>query len=70
MNRGIGLALLAAGIVLLIFGIQASHSFSSDVSRAFNGTPTNQSVWMIVLGVILCVVGLVAGFRGGRGTRM
>ncbi len=62
--------MLAAGIVLLIFGVQASHSFSSDVSRTFNGTPTNESVWMIVLGVILAVVGLVTSFRGGRGTRL
>jgi protein-S-isoprenylcysteine O-methyltransferase Ste14 len=70
MNRPIGLALLAGGVVLLIFGIQASHSFSSNVSRVFNGSPTNQSVWMIVLGAILAIVGLVMSFGGGRGTRV
>jgi hypothetical protein len=69
MNRPIGLALLAGGIVLLIFGIQAANSFSSNVSKVFSGSPTNNSVWMIVLGAILAVVGLAMSFGGGRGTR-
>ncbi|MDB6110115.1 MAG: rane protein [Pedosphaera sp.] len=70
MNRAIGLALLAGGIVLLIFGIQAANSFSSNVSKVFSGSPTNNSVWMIVLGAILAIVGLVMSFGGGRGTRV
>ena len=32
MNLALGLGLLAAGVVLLIFGFNASHSFGSDVS--------------------------------------
>lgn len=68
MNRIIGLALLVGGIVLLIYGIQAGNSFSSGVSRAFNGAPTSQSIWMIVGGAVLIIVGLGATF-GGRGTR-
>jgi len=65
MNRGIGLALLVGGVVLLIFGIQASNSFSSDVSRTFTGSPTDKSVWMIVTGAVLAVAGLFTSFRGG-----
>jgi hypothetical protein len=65
MNRAIGLALLVGGIVLLIFGLQASHSFSSDVSRTFTGSPTNNAVWMIVGGVVAAIVGLVLSLRGG-----
>lgn len=65
MNRAIGLALLVGGIVLLIFGLQASHSFSSDVSRTFTGSPTNNSVWMIVGGVVAAIAGLVMSLRGG-----
>lgn len=64
MNMAIGLAMLVGGIILLIFGFNASQSFSSDVSRTFTGSPTNNSIWMLVLGAILAVAGLVAFLRG------
>lgn len=70
MNRALGLACLIGGIVLLILGLQASHSFSSDVSRTFTGSPTNNSIWMIVVGIVVAVFGLVLSLRGGSGTRM
>jgi Protein of unknown function (DUF3185) len=70
MNRAVGLAFLAGGIVLLIFGVQAMHSFNSRVSSTFTGTPTSHSIWMIVLGAVLVIVGLALGFGGGRGTRV
>jgi uncharacterized membrane protein HdeD (DUF308 family) len=65
MYKAIGLALLVGGIVLLIFGFQASHSFSSDVSRTFTGSPTDKSMWMIVGGAVAAVAGLVMSLRGG-----
>lgn len=46
-----GFTLLVAGVVLLIFGIQASESFASDVSETFTGSPTDRAIWMIVGGV-------------------
>jgi uncharacterized protein DUF3185 len=70
MNRAIGLALLVAGIVVLIFGIQASQSFTSNLSQTFTGAPTNRSIWMIVVGLVAAIVGIVLTFRGGRGTRI
>ncbi len=66
MVRGISLALLVAGIILIVFGINAMHSFSSDVSRAFTGSPTDKSIWLLVGGAIAAVVGLVGLFRGSR----
>jgi Protein of unknown function (DUF3185) len=69
MNKAIGLALLVAGIVVLIFGIQASQSFTSNVSQTFTGAPTNRSIWMIVSGLAAAIVGIVLTFRGGSGTR-
>ena len=66
MNSIIGLAILALGIVLLIFGINESHSFGSDVSRFFTGNPTDRSMWMIIGGVGAVVVGLVLALRGRR----
>jgi len=66
MNKIAGLAVLGAGIVLLVFGLNESHSFSSNLSRTFTGNPTNHSMWLIVGGVAAIVVGVVATL-GGRG---
>jgi hypothetical protein len=66
MNKGIGLALLAIGIVLLIFGINASDSFGSDVSRFFTGAPTDKSIWLLIGGVVAATVGAVSMLRGSK----
>ena len=66
MNNIIGLSLFALGIVLLIFGFNESHSFSSDVSRTFTGNPTDRSIWYIAGGSAAVVVGLVLSVRGMR----
>ncbi len=66
MNRALGIALLGGGIVLSIFGINASDSFSSDVSRFFNGTPTDKSLWLLISGIVLSVAGLVLSLRRSR----
>jgi len=57
--KAVSLALLAGGILLLILGISASNSFSSDVSRFFTGSVTNRALWMLIGGAAAVVVGLV-----------
>jgi Protein of unknown function (DUF3185) len=69
MNKPIALAFLVAGIILLIFGVSATNSFSSDVSRFFTGSPTDKAIWMVIGGVILSIGGLVSLGRGGRQTK-
>jgi len=66
MNNIIGLAILALGVVLLIFGFNESHSFSSDVSRTFTGNPTDRSIWFLVGGAAAVIVGLFMAVRGAR----
>ena len=66
MNKPLSLALLAGGIVLIIFGVNASNSFGSDVSRFFTGSPTDKAIWMMVGGVVAAVAGLVGLSRGSR----
>ena len=68
MNKAISLALLAAGVLLLIFGVSASKSLGSDISRFFTGSPTDKAIWMLIGGVVLCIVGLVGVLRGSKGT--
>ena len=60
MPRISSIALLVVGIILLVYGLNASDSVSSSVSRAVNGTPTDKTVWLIALGVI----GIVSGGIG------
>ncbi|HZL45999.1 MAG TPA: DUF3185 family protein [Opitutaceae bacterium] len=69
MNRIVSIALLVGGIVLMIFGINATNSFSSDVSRFFSGSPTDKAIWMLIGGIIATVIGLV-GTLWGRGNKV
>lgn len=66
MTKMLSVALLAAGIILLIFGFNASNSLGSDLSRFFTGSPTDKAVWMLVGGAVLAVVGLVGLARGTK----
>ena len=58
MNKIISLAILAGGIVLVVFGVAATKSFSSDVSRFFTGSPTDKAIWMMIGGIVAIIVGL------------
>ena len=58
MMRIAGVALLAVGVLLLIMGFNASESFSSEVSEAVRGTPTDRSIWFLVGGGVMGIAGL------------
>lgn len=66
MNKAISVALIAVGVILVIWGVSASESFSSDVSRAFTGSPTDRTMWLLLGGVGLGVTGLVSFFYTAR----
>jgi Protein of unknown function (DUF3185)/Family of unknown function (DUF5670) len=57
-NKLISLAILAGGIVLVVFGVAATDSFSSDVSRFFTGSPTDKAIWMLIGGIVAIITGL------------
>ncbi|HEX9641271.1 MAG TPA: DUF3185 family protein [Candidatus Krumholzibacteria bacterium] len=59
MLKGIFLALIAAGVALLILGVRASDSISSDVSRFFTDSPTDKAVWMLIGGGAALIIGIV-----------
>lgn len=58
MNKLVSLILLVGGIVLIVFGVSASDSIGSDISRLFTGAPTDKAVWMLIAGVAATVAGL------------
>jgi multisubunit Na+/H+ antiporter MnhB subunit len=66
MNKIIFLALLIGGVVLIIFGITATNSFSSDVSRFFTGSPTDKAIWMLLGGIVAAIVGLMGTLRSSK----
>jgi drug/metabolite transporter (DMT)-like permease len=63
MNRVIGIALLVLGVALVIFGVNESDSFSSDVSRFFTGNPTDKSMWLLIGGIVAAITGLFMTVR-------
>lgn len=66
MNKAISLALIAVGILLIIFGLNASNSFTSEVSRAFTGSPTDKAMWLLIGGVAAAVIGVFGFLRGAK----
>ena len=66
MNKIISIALLVGGVVLMILGVQATNSFSSDVSRFFTGSPTDKAIWMLIGGIIAAIIGLTGTLRGSK----
>ena len=68
MYKAFALALLVGGVALVIFGISASQSLGSDISRFFTGSPTDKAIGMLVGGVVLFVVGLAGLLRGSKAT--
>ena len=68
MNKIVSLALLIGGGVLIVFGINATNAFSSDVSRFFNGAPTDKAIWMLIGGIVFAGIGLTGLLRGSKAT--
>jgi len=66
MNKAVSLALLVGGVILMIIGINATNSFSSDVSRFLTGSPTDKAVWMLIGGTVAAFIGLVSTLRGWK----
>ena len=66
MNKTISVVLLVGGVVLMILGVQATKSFSSDVSRFFTGSPTDKAIWMLIGGIVAGLIGLFGVMRGSK----
>jgi Protein of unknown function (DUF3185) len=60
MNKIPSIAFFAAGIILLVYGLNATNSITSSVTQAVTGSPTDKSIWLIVFGVI----GILSGAFG------
>ncbi|MDA3962712.1 MAG: DUF3185 family protein [Planctomycetota bacterium] len=66
MIKLISLILLVIGVALVIVGLNAMDSFASSFSRFFTGSPTDESIWLLITGVVLISI---SGFGLFRGTK-
>ena len=66
MNKAVSLALLAGGIILIVYGVSASNSVGSGFSRIFTGSPTDKTIWLLIGGAAAAAVGLVGVLRGSK----
>ena len=67
-QRIIGIVVLVVGVVLLLVGLNASHSAADRVSDFWTGRFTQATTWYIIGGIAAGVLGLLmAVFAGRRG---
>ncbi len=66
MNKILSLALLAGGVVLIIYGVSASNSIGSSFSRMFSGSPTDKTIWLLLGGIVLAAIGAGGLLRGTK----
>ena len=66
MNKPMAVVLLAVGVILVIWGLNASESFGSNVSKLFTGAPTDKTIWLIVAGIVIGASGLFGMFSGSK----
>lgn len=63
----LSIVLLIVGVVLLVMGVNASHSISDQVSNTFAGHFTQSTTWYIVGGIAAGLFGLLMLIFGPRG---
>ena len=68
MSKAIGAALIVVGILLLVWGVNASDSLGSGISRIFRNTPTDRTIWLLVGGAAAGAAGLYLMFNTRRKT--
>jgi Protein of unknown function (DUF3185) len=66
-QRIFGFVLVAVGVVLLMVGMNASHSAADQISNTFTGRFTRDTAWYIFGGGAMGLFGLLLVLVGPRG---
>ena len=66
MPNVVGIALLVVGVVLIVFGMNASASLGSRLSELFTGAPSDRTIWLLLVGIVAAIVGLGLLLAGRR----
>jgi hypothetical protein len=67
MQRIFGIVLLVVGVILLIVGMNASHSAADQISNTFTGRFTHETAWYIFGGGAAALFGLLLVLVGAQG---
>jgi hypothetical protein len=59
----IGIILLAAGIGLLLWGINLYGAFGNKLARTFSGSSSNETMIFLIAGAICSVLGAVMLYK-------
>ncbi len=62
----IGLCILVAGIILLVFGFNQTQSLSGEVGEAITGKYSDETMLYLILGAVGVIAGLAITFTGGK----
>lgn len=65
-QRIAGIVLMAAGLILLIVGFNASESVADQASNFFTGKFTKDTMWYLIGGAVMAIAGFALLFLGGR----
>jgi hypothetical protein len=66
MQKAIGVACLVAGILLLVWGYNAHQSVGSQLQETFTGSPSDKSMYLLISGVVLSILGLFQLLRRAK----
>lgn len=70
-KRMIGTVLVVVGIILLVIGMNTSHSVADQVTKTFTGRFTDATTWYIIAGIAAALFGGMLALSGGeRGRRV
>jgi len=68
-QRIAGIVLLVVGVIVLIVGMNASHSVADQVSNSFTGRFTKDTMWYLIGGGAAALFGLLLVVVGAGGKR-
>ena len=66
MRTLIGIVLLVAGVLLLVFSYQKAESPKGQIHRIVTNSTENKTTWMYVGGAALCVAGVFQIYSGKK----
>jgi hypothetical protein len=58
--------MLIVGVILATWGVIASDSIGSDISRVFTGSFPDKVLWLVLGGGALAIFGLMGALRSPR----
>lgn len=69
-QRMFGIVLMVVGVIVLMVGMNASHSAADQISNTFTGRFTRDTAWYIFGGGAAALFGLLLALLGPRGNRV